>query len=215
VRDDVALDSLRNAASALVSLDAAPSREDLDRAVERAVNVLWRAIEACEEAGIDRREILARLGTARTIHARSPFIARAQDWPRGYPGDYETIEYLCDAANRAAPGLGHALEALAFRSPITCQHRNKVAFQADAMVCLQAQAGRRSHSVDRMRRMPGHPFDRAPVAGGEGRARSLRPRLRSARRVLNDWAYSSAYMNASDRTNRPRGCCLLPLQSAG
>ncbi len=148
--DDVALESLRNAASALASLDAAPSREDLDGAVEHAVNVLCRAIAACEEAGIDRREILAHLGTARTIHARSPFIARAQDWPRGYPGDYETIEYLCDAANRAAPGsLGHALEALAFRSPITCQHRNKVAFQADAILsaCKRKPNGVRILSI--------------------------------------------------------------------
>jgi hypothetical protein len=32
--DDVALESLRNAASALVSLDAAPSREDLDASVQ-------------------------------------------------------------------------------------------------------------------------------------------------------------------------------------
>jgi extracellular factor (EF) 3-hydroxypalmitic acid methyl ester biosynthesis protein len=133
--DDVALESLKNAANALVALDVAPTGEDLNEAVARAVNSLCRAIEACEDAGIDKREILAHLGLARAIHARSPFMARAQEWPRGYPGDYETIEYLCDAVNRAEPGsLGHALEALALRSPITCQHRNKVAFQADAIL---------------------------------------------------------------------------------
>jgi SAM-dependent methyltransferase len=148
--DDVSLESLKSAACALVALDAAPTGEDLNTAAGRAVNSLCRAIEACEQAGIDRREILAHLGAARAIHARSPFIARAQDWPRGYPGDYETIEYLCDATNRAEPGsLSHALEAFALSSPITCQHRNKVAFQADAILsaCNRKQDGVRILSI--------------------------------------------------------------------
>jgi SAM-dependent methyltransferase len=148
--DDVALESLNESVSALVALDGAPPGEDLNTAAEVAVESLCRAIEGCEQAGIDRREILARLGTARAIHARSPFMARAQDWPRGYPGDYETIEYLCDAANRAEPGsLGHALEALALRSPITAQHRNKVAFQADAILaaCTRQEKGVRILSI--------------------------------------------------------------------
>ena len=133
--DDVALQSLKNAARALAALEGPPTAHDLNEAVDCAVNNLCRAIESCEQAGIDKREILAQLGNARVIHARSPFIARAQDWPRGYPGDYETIEYLCDAVNRARPGsLAHALEELALRSPITWQHRNKVAFQADAIL---------------------------------------------------------------------------------
>ena len=81
--DDVALESLRNAVSSLVALDGAPTGEHLNEAAERAVNDICRAIEACEQEGIDRREILAQLGRARAIHARSPFMARAQDWPRG------------------------------------------------------------------------------------------------------------------------------------
>ncbi len=148
--DDVALESLRNAVSALVALDGAPAGEHLNEAVERAIMDICRAIEACEQEGVDRREILAQLGAARAIHARSPFIARAQDWPQGYPGDYETIEYLCEAANRAEPGsLGYALEALALRSPITCQHRNKVAFQADAILsaCNRKKDGVRILSI--------------------------------------------------------------------
>jgi hypothetical protein len=133
--DDLALGSLRRAAAALVALDTTPARDDLPRAVERALRALWRAIEGCEEAGIDKREILAHLGDARAIHARSPFIARAQTWPRGYPGDFETIEYLCAAENRASPGtVPHALEECALPSAITAQHRNKVAFQADAIL---------------------------------------------------------------------------------
>jgi extracellular factor (EF) 3-hydroxypalmitic acid methyl ester biosynthesis protein len=146
-QDDLTLDSLRRAAAVLVTLDVGSSRVDLDQGVERATAGLCRAIEACEHAGIDRREILAHLATARAIHARSPFIQRVQEWPRGYPGDYETIEYLCDAINRAPIGsLAHALEGLALRSPIASQHGNKVAFQADAIL----SANERKHGNARV-----------------------------------------------------------------
>ena len=133
--DNLAFDSLREAAAAFVALDIAPASDDLAVAVESVLQTLCRAIERCEDAGIAKREILAHLGAARAIHARSPFIARAQDWPRGYAGDFETIEYLCAAENRAPPGtMPHALEELALRGPITRQHRNKVAFQAEAIL---------------------------------------------------------------------------------
>jgi extracellular factor (EF) 3-hydroxypalmitic acid methyl ester biosynthesis protein len=133
--DDLALDSLRHAAAAFVELDTTPTLDDLPIAVEWALNALCRAIEQCEDAGIDKREILAQLGDARALHARSPFIARAQNWPRGYPGDFETIEYLCAAENRSLPEtVPHALEELALRSSIAGQHRNKVAFQAQAIL---------------------------------------------------------------------------------
>lgn len=38
------------------------------------------------------------------LHSRSPFISRLQSWPRGYPGDFETIESLVQQINRATPG---------------------------------------------------------------------------------------------------------------
>src|SRR5262245_56282520 len=149
-RDDIALDSLAEAAAALVALDVDTTCDGLNQAVDRAIGGLCRAIEACEEEGIDKREILAHLGTARAIHARSPFCKRVQDWPRGYSGDYETIEYLCDAINRAPVGsLAHSLEELALRSPISGQHRHKVAFQADAILsaCHRKQRGARILSI--------------------------------------------------------------------
>ena len=133
--DDLALASLRDAAAAFEALDDGSSRGDLNQTVGLAVDRLCGAITACEEAGIDKREILAHLGTARAIHGRSPLIARVQTWPRGYPGDYETIEYICDAGNRAPIGSTEwALENEALTRPIACQHRNKVAFQAEAIL---------------------------------------------------------------------------------
>jgi extracellular factor (EF) 3-hydroxypalmitic acid methyl ester biosynthesis protein len=133
--DDVALDRLREAASAFVGLEPARVPDDLATSVERALQTVWDAIAGCEDAGIDKREILAHLGPARALHARSPFIARAQNWPRGYPGDFETIEYLCTGINQSVPGtVPHALEELALHGPIADQHRNKVAFQAEAIL---------------------------------------------------------------------------------
>jgi hypothetical protein len=148
--DDLALDSLRQAAAAFVALDTAPAPDDLTVAVESALLKVCRAIEQCEDAGIAKREILSHLDAVRAIHARSPFIARAQTWPRGYTGDFETIEYLCAAENRALPGtMPHALEGLALRSPITGQHRNKVAFQADAILaaCRRCDGNARILSI--------------------------------------------------------------------
>ncbi len=145
--DDLAIGSLNDAVSAFEELDDGTHRDDLNQAVAAAVRKLCSAISACEEAGIDKREILARLGKARAIHGRSPFIARAQDWPRGYAGDYETIEYLCEAANRAPVGsIEYALEDLALGSPIACQHRNKVAFQANTIL----SACKRKHGCPRI-----------------------------------------------------------------
>jgi SAM-dependent methyltransferase len=148
--DDLALESLKSAVSAFEAIDNQTNRGDLNQAVDAAFSRLSGAISACEAAFIDKREILAQLGNVRAILGRSPFIARTQEWPRGYPGDYETIEYLCDAVNRAPIGsMEYALENLALKSPIACQHQNKVAFQADAMVsaCKRKQGRPRILSI--------------------------------------------------------------------
>jgi SAM-dependent methyltransferase len=148
--DELALESLKTAAAAFEALDDGSRRNDPDPAVDSAVSRLCGAISACEDAGIDKREILAHLGSVRTIHGRSPLIARAQEWPRGYPGDFETIEYICDEVNHApVDSLAHALEGLALRSPIARQHRNKVAFQADAILsaCERTEGSARILSI--------------------------------------------------------------------
>jgi SAM-dependent methyltransferase len=133
--DGPTLESLKDAAGAFEALDNGTYCNDLNQAVKAALSRLCGAISACEEAGIDKCEILARLANARTILRRSSFIARTQEWPRGYAGDFETIEYMCDALNRAPVGsMEYVLEDLALNIPIAFQHRNKVAFQADAMV---------------------------------------------------------------------------------
>src|SRR5262245_14775001 len=54
-----------------------------------------------ENKGHTCTEIQAVIAPAYAIYARSPFFRRIQSWPRGYPGDFETIEYLCNAHNQA------------------------------------------------------------------------------------------------------------------
>lgn len=94
------------------------------------VHRLMRAVRAAEQDGQPRDVIRAALSDVRGIHARSPFIRRLQEWPRGYPGDFETIEALCEARPGTRAGtLEHALERYAYNCAAAQQHRNKVAHQ--------------------------------------------------------------------------------------
>lgn len=95
-----------------------------------AVHSLCSQILAAEGA-IPDEAIRSCLHSARALHAQSPFIARLQAWPRGYAGDFETIEYLIGQRVQASPGMiGYWLEYLALASPVAQQHRNKVHAQA-------------------------------------------------------------------------------------
>ena len=103
----------------------------------RAIHAICEALLECEAAGIARDELRHRLSRVRQIHASSPFMRRLQEWPRGYAGDFETIEWLWRAENRAVGHVARALEGYALTSSIAQQHRNKVAHQASCI--LEAQ----------------------------------------------------------------------------
>ena len=103
------------------------------------VHGICDAITTCEAAGAADADIRDVLKAAREIHGSSPFVTRLQQWPRGYAGDFETIEWLWRGDNRAPSGtLAHAIESYALTAAISQQHRNKVSFQAACM--LQAFA---------------------------------------------------------------------------
>ena len=131
-----AVTELRKQVSAFVALETAPLREEHRyHRVLALVHQICASILACEEAALTRDEIVAILEPVRRIHARSPFVARLQQWPRGYPGDFETVEYLCSGANRATEGtIEHACEAYALSRSIAQQHRNKVQHQASRIL---------------------------------------------------------------------------------
>ena len=99
------------------------------------------ALFAAERRGESVEVLKRQLARVREMHARAPFIARLQTWPRGYPGDFETIEYLWRGRAAGTDLTGACLERLALNSPIAQQHRNKVV----------AQASRIRHAVSRRR----------------------------------------------------------------
>ena len=122
----------------LARFSVAGSTRQYHRAVS-VVHAICHALTDCEAAGVPDAEIRDVLKTAREIHGASPFVTRLQQWPRGYPGDFETIEWLWRGDNRAPAGtLAHAIETYALNAAIAQQHRNKVSFQAACM--LQALA---------------------------------------------------------------------------
>lgn len=142
---------LQKAVDAFVFLQTTQAEySSLYRNVVIGIHRMVDAIRKCEEVGIESREIRECLIPARLCHHRSPFVARAQDWPRGYAGDFETIEYLCDGINRVADGnvFGHCIEDYTLNSRIAQQHRNKVELQADMMLeCCQSKRDARVLSI--------------------------------------------------------------------
>jgi SAM-dependent methyltransferase len=130
------LQALASATGRLARLEAHPL-VDAAVAFHRAVALVHEicaAVSDAEAAGCSREELRAATAHAREIHGASPFVRRLQEWPRGYPGDFETIEWLCRGESGAPAGtFGAALEAYALTSAIAQQHRNKVQFQADCI----------------------------------------------------------------------------------
>jgi extracellular factor (EF) 3-hydroxypalmitic acid methyl ester biosynthesis protein len=80
---------------------------------------LWRSPEVQEV-----------LSPAAALQSRSSFVRRLQDWPRGYPGDFETVELLVKGSGvptSASPG--DWIDWYALNTAIGQQHRNKVWWQ--------------------------------------------------------------------------------------
>src|SRR4051794_32201983 len=127
-----ALHELRAAASSLASLAAGPA-DRLYHLVTAGFHRILAAAFAAEVAGASRSERREATAAARAFCARfSPFVAHAQTWPCGYPGDFQIIERLLDGRAEGTPGtLGHAVEDAVLRLPIVVQHRAKVLWQAD------------------------------------------------------------------------------------
>src|SRR5262245_2358674 len=129
VSEAAALQSGVEAFVALEESDAGPT--ELYHRVLSSVHELCASIVACEEAGLTREQIVRVLEPVRRVHARSDFVRRLQQWPRGYPGDFETVEYLCEGRSRACQGtIEDICETYSLNRSIAQQHRNKVQHQA-------------------------------------------------------------------------------------
>lgn len=123
---------LRSLVESFVSLEGETAGpQELYHRVLAVVHQLCASIVAAEQAGYTRADIVEVLDPVRRIHARSPFVKRLQEWPRAYPGDFETVEHLCSARNRAEEGtLQWFCESYALSRSIAQQHRNKVQHQS-------------------------------------------------------------------------------------
>lgn len=133
-RED-AIDDLRRRVDEFLALEDEHLREEeLYHRVLAVVHQICAAILVCEENEMTRDEIVGVLEPVRRIHARSPFVERLQTWPRGYPGDFETVEYLIRGANRAEDRLARSCESYALSRSIAQQHRNKVQHQAARLI---------------------------------------------------------------------------------
>jgi extracellular factor (EF) 3-hydroxypalmitic acid methyl ester biosynthesis protein len=96
------------------------------------MNNLCAAINEASDKGVSKDELFKMIAVPREISSKSPFVKRLQTWPRGYQGDFETIEYLCaNTINAPADTLEYYIEWHALNSAIAQQHRNKVALQAE------------------------------------------------------------------------------------
>ena len=63
-------------------------------ATAAALHGFAAAIADCDTFGVPRARIQPTVETVRQLHARSPFVRRLQTWPRGYAGDFMTIEMI-------------------------------------------------------------------------------------------------------------------------
>lgn len=99
-----------------------------------AIRLLRRFAEtagALEARGWSAERIKQNLGPSRQVFATSSFMQRCQEWPRGYAGDFETIEYMVSGVNKSLPDtLGWHIEKILLESPVVQQHRNKLKRQS-------------------------------------------------------------------------------------
>lgn len=98
--------------------------------VVSTIHDVCNSIYQCQLDGYKREDFLEIIAPARDTLGRSPFFDRLQRWPRGYPGDYETIEYLYSANNKSPNNtIEHICELYALNSGAAQQHRNKINVQ--------------------------------------------------------------------------------------
>lgn len=96
---------------------------------------LCACILDAEKKGIPDGDIEKTIRPARDLHGRSVFVKRLQEWPREYPGDFETIEYICSLENKSQYGkIEYYIEEYALNSAMAQQHRNKVQRQSEIIL---------------------------------------------------------------------------------
>lgn len=125
---------LDNAVNNIITINNKPLSADNELTYYYAVSAIHEislAILNCQRAGLSKQQILGIIEPVNRLIGAAPFINRLQNWPRGYQGDFETIESLCNGNNTDEPNsFAQYAEAYILNCPIVQQHRNKVQQQA-------------------------------------------------------------------------------------
>jgi SAM-dependent methyltransferase len=95
-----------------------------------AMHSLCASLAAITPSDRNSEKAKQLLEPAIKIHEESPFVRRLRDWPRGYPGDFETVELLVAAQPSLSSGeRGYWIDWYALNTAIAQQHRNKINWQ--------------------------------------------------------------------------------------
>jgi len=90
---------------------------------------------AALEKNHTRDQIITAIAPFRQLLRESSLLMRTQDWPRGYAGDFETIEAIIKKKNTSTLySRAYYFEDYFIYSPIAQQHRNKIARQREAIL---------------------------------------------------------------------------------
>ncbi len=131
------MNKLRQSVANFLSLEShiTDGSSQLFHKVVASMHDLCFYILEAEKNGMSRTEIEEIIRPAREIHSRSVFVKRLQEWPRKYPGDFETIEYICNLENKSQYGkIEYYIEEYALNSAMAQQHRNKVQRQSEIIL---------------------------------------------------------------------------------
>ncbi len=138
------MEKLRQSVANFISLESLitdGSSQVYHKVVACMHDLCFHILEA-EKNGASRAKIETIIKPARDIHGRSVFVKRLQDWPRNYPGDFETIEYICNPENKSLYGkIEYYIEEYALNSALAQQHRNKVQRQSDIILDALLNSG--------------------------------------------------------------------------
>ena len=107
------------------------------------IHSLIYSINIAKKNGWDIDEIREKLPEAWRLHGSSAFGKHIQDWPKGYPGDYEVVDMIMDRKGASRNGtIGSLIGWYALCSPIAQQHREKINIQAELIkdVCRRTRS---------------------------------------------------------------------------
>ena len=109
-----------------------------------AMHLICAEIEKAIKKNYDENVVREILKPAFDLQSTSEFIKRLQTWPRGYAGDFETVEWIARPEPRIPKSdPAYWMEWYALNCSISQQHRNKLAWQRGLIERMAFEGGGR------------------------------------------------------------------------